>query len=95
MIVNSSGSRERYRSFIFVINNYTQQDLNRISKFCNDFNPTWLIYGLEHAPTTGTPHVQGTFNFEIYFPQAPALSVARGSGARPRFWPAWAYLRPP
>lgn len=66
MVVHFPGSRERYRSFIFVINNYSQQDLNRISKFCNEFNPTWLIYGLEHAPTTGTPHVQGTFNFEIY-----------------------------
>ena len=49
------------RRFLFTLNNYTQQDLDSLvcRLLAQDNHVTYICYGLENAPTTGTPHVQG------------------------------------
>lgn len=49
------------RNFLFTLNNYTDEDLESIVAFAESDLCTYLCYGLEVAPTTGTPHVQGYF----------------------------------
>lgn len=44
--------KRRYR---FTLNNYTDEDIQQV----NDFVCTYMVYGYEIAPTTGTPHLQG------------------------------------
>lgn len=46
----------RYRNFVFTLNNYTDEDRARFVK--NEYI-NYVVYGLEVAPTTGTPHLQG------------------------------------
>ena len=54
------------RRFRFTLNNFTQEDLDAL--VCRDFGSgnrvTYICYGLETAPTTGTPHVQGYLETE-------------------------------
>jgi len=50
------------RRFVFTLNNYTDAELEDISSFAEDELVVYLCYGLEVAPTTGTPHVQGYFS---------------------------------
>lgn len=55
---------KRGRKWVFTINNWTQGDQQRlIAQFGVDGTPTgkitFLIFGEETAPTTGTPHLQG------------------------------------
>jgi hypothetical protein len=45
------------RRYCFTLNNYTEQDIQQ----CKDFKCTYMIFGKEIAPTTGTPHLQGYF----------------------------------
>lgn len=45
------------RSWFFTYNNYTEEDV-RALKCCP---ATYIIFGKEKAPTTGTPHLQGAF----------------------------------
>lgn len=47
--------RLRYRNFIFVVHNYTDDDIEHLKKFeCR-----YIVFGKEICPTTGTPHLQG------------------------------------
>lgn len=49
------------RRLCFTLNNYTQEDLDALvcREFANGNRVTYICYGLEIAPTTGTPHAQG------------------------------------
>lgn len=50
------------RRYLFTLNNYTSDDLESIRAFAEQC--TYVCYGLEEAPTTGTPHVQGYFSLK-------------------------------
>jgi hypothetical protein len=54
------------RRFRFTLNNYTQEDLDALvcRPFAQGNRVTYICYGLENAPTTGTPHVQGYLEVE-------------------------------
>jgi hypothetical protein len=49
------------RRFTFTLPNYTQEELDalRVGPLGRDNSITYILYGLETCPTTGTPHVQG------------------------------------
>lgn len=47
---------------MFTLNNYTSSDLDDIQEFAKDGLVVYLCYGLEIAPSTSTPHVQGYFS---------------------------------
>lgn len=51
--------------FLFVINNYTSEDLTTICCLVGTHDITYLCYGLEIAPETGTPHIQGYFQANV------------------------------
>lgn len=47
-------------SWCFTLNNYTEDDLKFLSsKFSEESEKYFFIYGKEVAPTSGTPHLQG------------------------------------
>lgn len=49
-----------YRNFVFTLNNYTEEDVERLTKFpCR-----YIVFAKEIAPTTGTPHLQGYCELE-------------------------------
>lgn len=48
----------KQRHFIFTHNNYTEDDIENYKKL----DTTYIIFGYETAPTTGTPHLQGYFH---------------------------------
>ena len=52
-----------YRNFCFTINNWTQQDWDKMVEFANEYCK-YLVMGKEVAPTTGTPHLQGYCEFK-------------------------------
>jgi len=43
------------RNWVFVINNYTQED----EKQLKEMKDVYILYAYETCPTTGTPHLQG------------------------------------
>lgn len=47
------------RNFCFTLNNYTPEHVLAL----NNLKCTYLVYGYETAPTTGTPHLQGYVEF--------------------------------
>lgn len=62
------------RRWTFTVNNYTQDDMDRLSAMKTDF----LIYGFETAPGTGTPHLQGY----AVFPHQKTLRTLKRYQAR-------------
>jgi len=50
--------RFRYVNCVFTINNYTEDDVNKMKEFFQD-HCSYGVFGKEVAPTTGTPHLQG------------------------------------
>ena len=46
-------------SYCFTCNNYTDLDIKQLK----ELTYTYLVYGHEIAPTTGTPHLQGYVHF--------------------------------
>jgi len=54
-IMSEEDKSNRYRRWTFTFNNYTEEDI-KVLKY---FNHTYIIFGKEVAPTTGTPHLQG------------------------------------
>ena len=46
---------------MFTLNNYTEDDIDRLCDM--DPDKALVVIGLEVAPTTGTPHLQGYFQF--------------------------------
>lgn len=61
------------------LNNYTQEELDALKckSLGRDNSVTYLLYGLEISPNTGTPHVQG------YFETAKKITI----GSVKRFCP--------
>lgn len=51
-----------YKRVCFTINNYSEQDVERLQQQTELY--IYCIIGLEQAPTTGTPHLQGFINFQ-------------------------------
>jgi hypothetical protein len=48
------------RRYVYTIHNYTKKDLNRFHKLAKSLKKhRYICYGLEIAPDTGTPHIQG------------------------------------
>lgn len=54
--------REQSRRWMFTVNNYTQ--IHEVELTLLGPNTTYLVYGKEIAPTTGTPHLQGFVIFQ-------------------------------
>lgn len=53
-------NESKSRNYCFTINNYTQEDLERLHELGAEMTKHhFLIFGLELAPETGTKHVQG------------------------------------
>ena len=53
-------NNNRYRDWVFTLNNYQLEDINRIQQI----KSVYQVFGKEIAPTTGTPHLQGYIEFE-------------------------------
>lgn len=49
----------RSKNYCFTLNNYTDDDEKRLE----ELECSYLVYGRELAPTTGTPHLQGYIQF--------------------------------
>jgi len=54
-----SNSDKKIRSWVFTLNNYTEQDI----EFLKGLMCKYIIFGREVAPTTGTQHLQGYIEF--------------------------------
>lgn len=52
------------KRWCFTLNNYTDDEVSSISSIVPEFCSKW-IFSKEIAPTTGTPHIQGFFEFKI------------------------------
>jgi hypothetical protein len=51
-------------AWCFTLNNWTQEELAAIVQLGQDASQVeYLVVGREHAPTTGTPHLQGYIRF--------------------------------
>jgi len=57
--------------YAFTLNNYTNADLMRLRELAREVK--YLIFALEEAPTTGTPHLQGY----VVFPRTIRLQPAK------------------
>lgn len=76
--------------FLFTINNYTNDDLQRVrSAVSNSWGCNYLCFGLEIAPSTGTPHIQGYLQVDH---RMRASTVNRKLGNRGRLQRATASL---
>lgn len=53
------------KAYVFTHNNYTAATLEHYASVAADQNCTYLVYGKEVAPTTGTPHLQGYVTFSV------------------------------
>jgi hypothetical protein len=79
----------RKRTWCFTWNNYTSQNLDFVEGVLKDTSVTRFgCYGLEVAPTTGTPHIQGyirlvqpkSFNALVtWWGQGPHFEIAKGN----------------
>lgn len=60
-------SRQEVRSkfWLFTYNNYADVDPDYATRLRTIPNLTYLVYGCELAPVTGTPHLQGYLEFSI------------------------------
>lgn len=52
----------RTRAFAFTWNNYTEDSIEILEKLSKQV--TYMIFGFEQAPTTGTLHIQGYIHFK-------------------------------
>lgn len=53
----------RTNRWLFTLNNWTQEEYDHILTHTDQF--VYAIIGKEHAPTTGTPHLQGFIRFRV------------------------------
>lgn len=54
---------KKSRTWMFVINNYTDNDIQKVLTLSNDSKVRYCIVGKEIAPSTNTPHLQGYVRF--------------------------------
>ena len=60
------------RNYCFTLNNYTELEEAALLSLAKDGNHfTYIVFSREIAPETGTPHLQGYFEFEN--PRSPGL----------------------
>lgn len=72
------------RNWIFTWNNYTDEDVNDITKMWPNMTGfRCVVYGKETAPTTGTPHLQGF----ICWKTAKSLAQLKKLSPKIRFIP--------
>jgi len=62
----------RAKRWIFTLNNYTEDDIERL-RGLHPEHATYITFGYETAPTTGTPHLQGF----VIFRERKRLSQAK------------------
>lgn len=55
--------REGFRDWVFVINNYTADDVAAVEKMSQSSSVQYIVYGLEVGKECGTPHIQGYVYF--------------------------------
>ena len=53
----------RSKNWTFTINNYTPDTETHLQTLAKEPRVTFLVYGREVAPTTGTPHLQGYIKY--------------------------------
>lgn len=63
-----------YRSWCFTWNNYSEEDLKAIG----EWKVSRLVVGKEIAPTTGTPHLQGSVTFTNTWRLAGLKALGKG-----------------
>lgn len=71
---SSTRTTSRSRKWCFTLNNYSQEDINKLTALVPEM-ATYLIFGKEIAPSSGTPHLQGF----IYFKQAISMNTIKRS----------------
>lgn len=59
-LVMEQSPNSKHRAYVFVLNNWTDEELYQIKQL----KYKYIIIGDEHAPTTGTPHLQGYVSFK-------------------------------
>lgn len=64
-------------TWCFTINNYTEEDVKRLHNL--ESMVTYLIYGIEEAPNTGTKHLQG---YVIFKSRKRLFTAKRAIGER-------------
>lgn len=67
--LHTDGEKRCARAWIFTICNWTPSDEERLKKL----KFKYIIWGREHAPSTGTPHLQGY----IYYKTTKSFDRAR------------------
>ena len=70
----------RNRTWMYTINNYTEEDIERLSALECSYN----VFGKEIAPTTGTPHLQGCITFNTTHRFKQAARVLKGNLTIPK-----------
>lgn len=68
---NSKTSR-RSRKWCFTLNNYSEEDIKNLESLYPEM-VSYIIFGKEIAPTTGTPHLQGF----LYMKRAVSLATIK------------------
>lgn len=69
---SNTKTKLRSRKWCATWNNYTQEDIDSLENLYHEMG-SYLIYGKENAPTTGTPHLQ----VFIYFKQAISMNTIK------------------
>ena len=59
-VKKNSMPRTQAKNWVFTLNNYTEEDENRLK----EMDCKWMIFGHEEAPETGTKHLQGAVCFD-------------------------------
>lgn len=57
--MESNTTKGIYRRWVFTINNFTEGDVEQLSKYEDDPNVVAVVAGIETAPNTRTQHIQG------------------------------------
>lgn len=76
-------ARRQYRNFVFTHNNYTEEDEAHYKSLLGG-KATYIIYGKEIAPTTGTPHLQGYVELDKRISTNPLSKLIPGAHFEPR-----------
>lgn len=71
------------RGWFFTWNNWKPENLEKLKSWFEGNGGKWYVVGKEHAPTTGTPHLQGA----VYFKSAKTRSaITKGVGTGGRWF---------